>query len=98
MAEPATVTLQERLVGCLLGTAVGDALGLLIEGLNAETIARRFGRVDRFRLLGATGFVSDDAEQAALIAQTLVRHPADPEVAVRAFRRALLGWFARLPG
>jgi ADP-ribosylglycohydrolase len=65
--------------------------------MSATAIARRFGRVDRFRLLGRTGFVSDDTEQAALIAQSLARHPDDLDDCVRAFRRALLGWFARLP-
>jgi len=55
------------------------------------------GRVDRFRLLGRIGLVSDDTEQAALVAQGLARHPEDPERCVRAFARSLLGWFARLP-
>ncbi|MEZ4465123.1 MAG: ADP-ribosylglycohydrolase family protein [bacterium] len=34
------------------GTAVGDALGLACEGLDAATIARRFGDLDRYRLVG----------------------------------------------
>jgi ADP-ribosylglycohydrolase len=65
--------------------------------MSARSIARRFGRVDHFRLLGRTGFVSDDTEQAALVAQALARHPDDLEACVRAFRRSLLGWFCRLP-
>jgi ADP-ribosylglycohydrolase len=64
--------LHDRLAGTLLGTALGDALGLPAEGMSARAIARRFGRMDRFRLLGRTGFVSDDAELSALIAQSLV--------------------------
>lgn len=86
-----------RIAGTLLGTALGDALGLPAEGMSARAIARRFGRVDRFRLLGATGYVSDDTEQSALVAQSLIRHPDDPDGCVRAFRRSLLGWFCRLP-
>lgn len=85
------------LTGTLLGTALGDALGLPCEGMTGRAIARRFGVVDRFRLLGRTGFVSDDTEQAALVAQALVRHPDDPDACTRAFRRSLLGWFCRLP-
>src|SRR4051812_33317835 len=65
--------------------------------MKAKAIARRFGRVDRFRLLGRTGFVSDDTEQAALVAQALARHPDDLGGCVRAFRRSLLGWSCRLP-
>ena len=87
----------DRLAGTLLGTALGDALGLPAEGMSARAIARRFGTVDRFRLLGRTGFVSDDTEQAALIAEALIRSPTDPIACARAFRRSLLAWFARLP-
>jgi ADP-ribosyl-[dinitrogen reductase] hydrolase len=89
--------LEERLVGTLLGTALGDALGLPAEGLPPRVIDRQFGRIDRFRLLGRTGFVSDDTEQTALLAQSLIRQPADIDRCVEAFRRCLLGWFCRLP-
>lgn len=84
-------------MGVLLGTAVGDALGLVCEGMSARRIARRFGRLDRYHLLGRTGYVSDDTEQSALVAQSLARHPGDLDRCVRAFRRSLLGWFWRLP-
>jgi ADP-ribosylglycohydrolase len=95
MCDPTTLT--DRLAGTLLGTALGDALGLPAEGRSAKAIARRFGRLDRFHLLGNAGFVSDDTEQAALMAQSLARHPNDVDRCVRAFRRSLLGWFCRLP-
>lgn len=88
---------HDRIEGTLLGTAVGDALGLPAEGLSPTAIARRFGRIDRYHFLGRTGFVSDDTEQSALVAQCLARHPDDAAACVRAFRRALLGWFLRLP-
>src|SRR5579862_9817201 len=89
--------LRDRLAGTLLGTAVGDALGLPCEGLSATRIARRFGKLDRFHLIGRTGFVSDDTEQSALVAQSLARFPSDPDRCARAFRRSLVGWFWRLP-
>src|SRR5438067_10801609 len=88
---------MDRLAGTLLGTALGDALGLPAEGLSARAIDQRFGRMDRFRLLGQTGYISDDTEQAALVAQSLACHPDDPDQCVGAFRRSLLGWFCRLP-
>jgi ADP-ribosyl-[dinitrogen reductase] hydrolase len=88
---------NDRLVGVLLGTALGDALGLPVEGMSPQSIRRRFGRIDRFRLLGRTGFVSDDTEQSALLAQALARHPAELDHCVQAFRKSLLGWFWRLP-
>lgn len=97
MTSDNPIDLNDRLAGTLLGTALGDALGLPAEGMSARAVARRFGRLDRFRLLGSTGFVSDDTEQSALVAQAIARHPDDLDLCVRAFRRSLLGWFGRLP-
>lgn len=88
---------RSRLAGALLGTAIGDALGLPFEGMSPRAVARRARGLDRFRLFGRTGFVSDDTEQAALLAASLARHPDSPEACVRTFRRALVGWLARLP-
>ncbi len=87
----------DRLAGTLLGTSLGDGLGLVAEGMSAAAIARRFGRVDRFMLLPGRGIVSDDTEQAALVAQSLAREPSDVGRCVRALRRSLAGWFLRLP-
>lgn len=91
---------EDRLAGVLLGTALGDALGLACEGMSPPAIARRFGRVHRFHLLGRTGYVSDDTEQAALLARAVIgaAHDAQADAAiVRRFRRSLIGWFWRLP-
>ena len=93
----APVDFQDRLAGTLLGTALGDALGVPAERLSARAISRRWGRVDRFHFLGQMGFVSDDTEQAALLAQSLAHAPDDAERCAALFRRALVGWFLRLP-
>jgi ADP-ribosylglycohydrolase len=87
----------DRFAGVLLGTAVGDALGLPMEGMRADAVARHFPLVEGYSLFGSTGFVSDDTEQTALLAQSLARHPGDRARCVSAFRFALLGWFLRLP-
>ncbi len=97
MTAPPATDLEARLEGLLLGTALGDALGLPCEGLSAPVIARRFGELDRFRMCGHTGFVSDDTEQTALVAECLSHHPDDPEACATAFRRRLVWWFWRLP-
>lgn len=82
------------LLGALLGCAVGDALGLPAEGLPPARV-RRHEPLDRFRLLGRWGFVSDDTEQSVLLATALLAD--DDDAVVRVFRRALLGWVWRLP-
>ena len=51
-------------VGCLMGTAVGDALGLPYEGLSPRRGARMFPDLDRYHLLPGYGMVSDDTEHA----------------------------------
>jgi ADP-ribosylglycohydrolase len=95
--EASRAALGDRLAGVLVGTAIGDALGLPMEGMGGPAIARSFPRLDRYFLLGRTGFVSDDTEQSALVAQSLARSPREREAFVRFFRRSLLGWFLRMP-
>lgn len=85
----------DRVEGALLGCALGDALGLPCEGLAPRTLARRFP-LDRFGLLGRTGFVSDDTEQTALVAEALAVGATPGEVE-RHFCARLRWWFARLP-
>ncbi|MDH5490883.1 MAG: ADP-ribosylglycohydrolase family protein [Myxococcales bacterium] len=88
---------QNRVLGALLGVALGDALGLPFEGLSTRRVARRFQSADRFRLVGRTGFVSDDTEQTALVAEALVGSSGDDDLCVRSFRRSMIGWLVRLP-
>jgi len=85
----------KRIEGVLLGGALGDALGLPFEGLPAPRVGRHFDP-RRFQLLGRTGFVSDDTEQSGLLAEALCRSRS-PTEAERHLRRALAGWFLRLP-
>ena len=66
-------------------------MGLPAEGMSAARIARRFGPRSVDRLLGSTGFVSDDTEQSALVAQSLALHPEDAVACAEEFRRSLLG-------
>ncbi|MGC4121501.1 MAG: ADP-ribosylglycohydrolase family protein [Myxococcales bacterium] len=92
-----TSTSEDRLAGVLLGTAVGDALGLPLENLTARRIERLFGRVTRFRFLGRIGFVSDDTEQTAFVADSLLRAGDDPDLGARTFAWRLRGWVLRAP-
>jgi ADP-ribosylglycohydrolase len=88
---------RDRCSGLLLGTALGDALGLPFEGASAAVIARRGARFETFALLGGRGFVSDDTEQTALLARCIAQHPEDLDAARRAWRASMLAWFVRLP-
>lgn len=88
---------MNRAAGCLVGLAVGDAMGFPLEGLSARRIQRRFGRPERYRFLGRRGFVSDDTEQAVMVAEAALAAAADPGATARGFARRLVGWFWTVP-
>lgn len=89
--------LHDKLSGILFGTAVGDALGLMAEGLSAQEIARRFGRLEHYCLLGDIGLVTDDTEQTALVADALAHFPNDCQRFTKLFRSHIAYWFCTLP-
>ncbi len=81
----------DRVRGCLLGLAVGDALGAPLEGLSSQQIQSHYGRVRnyvdgvqawkrkpyRWRL---RGLYSDDTQQALALCDVLIDHQrVDPE-------------------
>jgi ADP-ribosylglycohydrolase len=59
-------------VGCILGTAVGDALGLPCEGLHPRRAARMLKDPARNHFLLGKGMVSDDTEHTCMVAQALI--------------------------
>ncbi len=89
--------MTNRLVGILLGTAVGDALGLPAEGLSPRRRQRLLPGDWRHRFLFGRGMLSDDTEHALFVAQSLLRHPADADAFQRRLAWHLRWWFAGLP-
>jgi ADP-ribosylglycohydrolase len=84
--------LADRIRGSLVGLAVGDALGAPLEGLGAEEIAQRHGRVtgyvespldhpEKWRL---PGLHTDDTQQALIVTEAILHTGrADPDLIVR---------------
>jgi ADP-ribosylglycohydrolase len=90
--------LEDKLAGVLLGTAIGDAIGLPREGLSRRRARRLFGDPPLgHRLLFGRGMVSDDTEHACLVAQALLHAPNDCEQFARALGWGLRWWFIGLP-
>lgn len=85
------------LEACLMGMAVGDALGLPYEGIGPRRAARLLGPPERHRLLFGQGMVSDDTEHALLTARALRESGEDPEAFSRGLGRGLRRWIAALP-
>lgn len=88
---------QNLFLGCLLGTALGDALGLPAEGLSPQRQKALFGRLTSLRLVLGRGLVSDDTAHALMTAQALVASGGDPERFGRALAWRLRWWFLSLP-
>jgi ADP-ribosyl-[dinitrogen reductase] hydrolase len=85
------------LTGCLLGTAVGDALGLPYEGLSPSRAKRMFGAPTRYRLLFGYGMVSDDTEHACLTLQAFRDSRGDVERFRNSLARRMRWWLMGLP-
>lgn len=87
-----------RIHGCLLGLAVGDALGLPREGLSTKRAVRLFGTgpVEQ-RLIFGYGLCSDDTEHACMTAQALLASQGDVQRFARGLAWRLRGWLVALP-
>ncbi len=69
-------TVQARFVGCLLGGAVGDALGAPIEFMKRTEILRRFGPkgITQYApAYGGVGLITDDTQMTLFTAEGLIR-------------------------
>lgn len=66
----------DRIKGCLIGGAVGDALGAPIEFLEWSAIRTKFGPEgikDFFAVYGVTGAITDDTQMMLFTAEGLLR-------------------------
>ncbi len=92
------MTQYDHILGCLIGTAVGDAIGLPREGLGPRRAERLFGPSPlRHALVCRKGLISDDTEHTVMVAQSLVASGADPEKFRTELARRLRWWLLRLP-
>jgi ADP-ribosylglycohydrolase len=78
---------MDHVVGCILGTAVGDAIGLPYEGLSRRRAEKLLGRPANHRFFFGRGMISDDTEHTCMVAQSLIACGGD----IDSFRRHL-GW------
>lgn len=88
---------RSRFQGLLLGTAVGDALGLPAEGLSPQRIKRLWGSSWEHRFLAGHGMISDDTEHTLFVAQSLLQHPNDPIAFQRSLAWKLRFWLLGVP-
>jgi ADP-ribosyl-[dinitrogen reductase] hydrolase len=87
----------DAVVGCLLGQAVGDMMGLPAENLSPRRVAKLFPTFDRPRFLFGYGMGSDDTEHACMTAQALLRSGGDRHRFRRSLAWRLRWWFLAGP-
>ncbi|MGB3511515.1 MAG: ADP-ribosylglycohydrolase family protein [Microcoleaceae cyanobacterium] len=63
---------SDSIIGCLLGTAVGDAMGLPYEGLSKRRQRLMYPTLNRHNFFFGRGMVSDDTEHTCMVAQALI--------------------------
>src|SRR5687768_9956005 len=87
-----------RFQGAILGTAVGDAIGLPREGLSARRAQRIFGGAPlQHRFILGRGMVSDDTEHTCMVAQALLASNGNPSGFARSLAWRLRFWLLGLP-
>jgi ADP-ribosylglycohydrolase len=93
------VTLAARATGALYGLAIGDALGMPTQLMSRQAIADRYGSITRFEPADSdhplaagmpAGSITDDTEQALLLARLLIEGDGHVDAAV--FARELVLW------
>ncbi len=87
----------DAVVGCLLGQAIGDMMGLPMENLSARRVAKLFPHLDRPRFVFGYGMGSDDTEHACMTAQALLRSGGDRYRFRRSLAWRLRWWFLAGP-
>lgn len=98
MTMIATIDRTAQLAGAILGTAVGDAIGLPREGLSRQRARRIFGDPPlHHALIGRWGMTSDDTEHTCMAAQALLASHGHPDKFGRSLAWRLRGWLLGLP-
>jgi ADP-ribosylglycohydrolase len=87
----------DNVIGCILGTAVGDALGLPYEGLPPQRAERLFKEKNRYHFLFDKGMVSDDTEHTCMVAQSLIESRDDSKLFAKRMSWRLRFWLLGLP-
>lgn len=90
-------SLKDRIRGIIFGTAVGDALGLPLEGISPQRAKRLFPGPLRHQFFFGRGMVSDDTEHTFMVAQSLLDAPTDAETFSRRMAWRLRFWILAFP-
>lgn len=88
---------KDVILGCLLGTAVGDALGLSSENLSKTRQRKLFSNLDVYHFFFHKGMISDDTEHACMVAQALINSKGDDTKFLGELSRLFRLWILAIP-
>jgi ADP-ribosyl-[dinitrogen reductase] hydrolase len=92
------VDCYSNILGCLLGTAIGDAVGLRREGLSRQRANRMYGGAPLIpNLVFGWGFCSDDTEHTLMVGRALALSGGDPKQFELALAAQLRRWLLVMP-
>ncbi|MDP0490414.1 MAG: ADP-ribosylglycohydrolase family protein [Verrucomicrobiota bacterium JB023] len=92
------MTTEQRLHGLLLGTAIGDSVGLPAEGLTPRGITKRgWDREWKQRFFLGRGMWSDDTEHTIILTQALLASGSVQKAFQKLLARDFRYWLAMLP-
>lgn len=91
------MALHSHILGCLLGTAVGDAAGLRREGLSPRRALKLYGTEVSPELFAGYGMCSDDTEHTLMVARSLAIAARNPESFERQLAGHLKCWLLAAP-
>lgn len=93
---------KSRMIGCLLGGAIGDAMGYPVEFMRYVEITRYFGGAG-VRDLSESNHISDDTQMTLFTAEGLLNAHKTGKSPVKSVYRSYLRWYytqcgVRMPG
>ena len=88
---------QNAIIYSLIGTAIGDALGLPAEGISSKRIPKLFPDLERYHFIFGKGMISDDTEHTCMVAQAMIAANGNPNVFQKVMGWKLRFWLLGLP-
>ena len=89
--------LQKSIIGCLIGTAIGDAWGLPYEGLSKQRQNRLYPNLKNYNFIFGKGMISDDTEHTCMVAQSLIVSAGNTPIFTKQLAWRLRWWLLGLP-
>ena len=85
---------KNKIKGCLLGGAIGDALGYPVEFTSYRDIVSKYGKngIENFELHNGVALISDDTQMTIFTAEGLINGYCNKDLSIKYVYRVYLDW------